>query len=169
MGACLKHSKSMLVLWDPSHAQQLQCTFELATFLKCHEGEKVHLDIRPTMLAPFFLVNLIGNVLIAAAQILVPFDHDWTIFVVAACFAPYFISSGWLLMRYFASVQALKDAPSFFSKLSSQQLLKPKAKCCRFGRRISWLSLGSMRPRFRCNVTGSILEAKCFFFFPHPC
>ena len=44
-----------------SHAQQLQAIFELATFLKCHEGEKVHLDIRPTMLAPFLLVNLAGG------------------------------------------------------------------------------------------------------------
>eukprot|EP00438_Fugacium_kawagutii_P034386 Skav204891 [mRNA] locus=scaffold2602:423838:431561:+ [translate_table: standard] len=109
MGACLKHSKSMLVLWDQSHSQQLSPVFELATFLKCHEGEKVHVDIRPTMLAPFFLVNLLGNTLIAVAQILVPFNHDWTIFVVAACFAPYFIASGCLLLRYFQSVQGLKD------------------------------------------------------------
>lgn len=115
IGACLKHSKSMLVLWDPSHAQQLQAIFELATFLKCHEGEKVHLDIRPTMLAPFLLVNLAGNVLIAVAQILVPFDHNWSIFLVAACFAPYFLACGCLLRSYFASIQGLKDQLGFFS------------------------------------------------------
>lgn len=115
IGACLKHSKSMLVLWDPSHAQQLQAIFELATFLKCHEGEKVHLDIRPTMLAPFLLLNLAGNVLIGVAQILVPFDHNWSIFLVAASFAPYFLACGCLLRSYFASVQGLKDQLGFFS------------------------------------------------------
>lgn len=134
---------SILDLWNTrkavtffrSHAQQLQAIFELATFLKCHEGEKVHLDIRPTMLAPFLLVNLAGgasliqtpkspwgiakwpvdlknlpgNVLIAVAQILVPFDHNWSIFLVAACFAPYFLACGCLLRSYFASIQGLKD------------------------------------------------------------
>ena len=114
MGACLKHSKSLLVLWEKSYAQQLISIFELATFLKCHEGEKTHLDIRPTMLAPFFLVNFFGSAFIALAQIFVPFDHDWTIFVVAACFTPYFMACGWLLNRYFASVQGLKD--SLFGK-----------------------------------------------------
>ena len=50
-----------------------------------------------------------GNVLIAVAQILVPFDHNWSIFLVAACFAPYFVACGCLLRSYFASVQYLKD------------------------------------------------------------
>ena len=145
MGACLKHSKSLLVLWEKSYAQQLISIFELATFLKCHEGEKTHLDIRPTMLAPFFLVNFFGSAFIALAQIFVPFDHDWTIFVVAACFTPYFMACGWLLLRYFASVQGLKDQLNHFGVDDAV------CPCCLCGHRVPGTVAGAENSTCQCD------------------
>ena len=54
MGAFLKKSKSMLVLWDPTFVQRLWCMFELAAFLKSHEDEKHkhRLSVRPIFLGP---------------------------------------------------------------------------------------------------------------------
>ncbi|CAK9037153.1 Uncharacterized protein SCF082_LOCUS22032 [Durusdinium trenchii] len=39
LGAILKSSSSMLVIWDESYVERLWCLFELAAFLKAHEEE----------------------------------------------------------------------------------------------------------------------------------
>ncbi|CAJ1408424.1 unnamed protein product [Effrenium voratum] len=36
LAALLKHSRSLLVCWDPSYMLRMWCTVELAVFLKCH-------------------------------------------------------------------------------------------------------------------------------------
>ncbi|CAK9044822.1 unnamed protein product [Durusdinium trenchii] len=126
---CLRSCKSMLLLWDLSYAESLLPIFEVAGFLRLHEGEKIHLDIRPTMLAPFFLVNILGNTAIAFVTLYVTFDHDWKLFVVIACFIPYFIACGLLLLFYFASVQSLKEQLNLFSVDSVH------CQCCGHGHR----------------------------------
>ncbi|CAE7234440.1 unnamed protein product [Symbiodinium microadriaticum] len=51
LGAILKSSDSMLVLWDPSWALRLWCVFELAAFIRSRpEGSKPHVVLRPTIL-----------------------------------------------------------------------------------------------------------------------
>ncbi|OLQ07433.1 hypothetical protein AK812_SmicGene9179 [Symbiodinium microadriaticum] len=51
LGAFLKCSDSMLVLWDPSYVGRLWCIFELAGFLHSRQrGMKPQLMIRPTVL-----------------------------------------------------------------------------------------------------------------------
>ncbi|CAE7533111.1 unnamed protein product, partial [Symbiodinium sp. CCMP2456] len=51
LGAMLKSSDSMLVLWDPSWARRLWCVFELAAFIRSRpEGSKPHVVLRPTIL-----------------------------------------------------------------------------------------------------------------------
>eukprot|EP00913_Durusdinium_trenchii_P011676 g10965.t1 len=49
----------------------------------------------------------------AFVTLYVTFDHDWKLFVVIACFIPYFIACGLLLLFYFASVQSLKEQNLF--------------------------------------------------------
>ncbi|CAE7655663.1 unnamed protein product [Symbiodinium sp. CCMP2456] len=56
MGAFLKQSTSMLVLWDPTWVTRLWCTFEVAAFLHSRSpGCKVDLQIIPPLLGPALL------------------------------------------------------------------------------------------------------------------
>ncbi|CAE7372953.1 unnamed protein product, partial [Symbiodinium necroappetens] len=51
LGAILKCSDAMLVLWDPTWARRLWCVYELAAFIRSRSpGEKPRVNIRPTLL-----------------------------------------------------------------------------------------------------------------------
>ncbi|CAE7258352.1 unnamed protein product, partial [Symbiodinium sp. KB8] len=51
LGAILKCSDTMLVLWDPTWARRLWCVYELAAFIRSRSpGEKPRVIIRPTLL-----------------------------------------------------------------------------------------------------------------------
>ncbi|CAE7219770.1 unnamed protein product, partial [Symbiodinium sp. CCMP2456] len=73
MGAILKHSDSMLVLWDTTFASRLWCLFEMAAFLKSHEDGLEHLRIKPTYLAPCTFVIAFCVVLMMLFELTVPF------------------------------------------------------------------------------------------------
>ncbi|CAE7868990.1 hypothetical protein AK812_SmicGene27856 [Symbiodinium microadriaticum] len=68
MGAFLKQSNSMLVLWDPTWVTRLWCVFEIAAFLHSHgrDGE-AGLQLVPPLLGPAFLG---GQMLIWAATMI---------------------------------------------------------------------------------------------------
>ncbi|CAE7459543.1 unnamed protein product [Symbiodinium sp. CCMP2592] len=56
MGAFLKQSKSMLVLWDPTWVTRLWCVFEIAAFLHSHRpGGEEGLQLVPPLLGPVLL------------------------------------------------------------------------------------------------------------------
>lgn len=56
IGGFIKHSRSMLVLWDPTYVGRLWCVFELAAFLKSQEQEPGKwLRVRPTFMGPWVL------------------------------------------------------------------------------------------------------------------
>ncbi|CAE7810978.1 unnamed protein product [Symbiodinium sp. CCMP2592] len=64
MGAFLKQSKSMLVLWDPTWVSRLWCIFEIAAFLHSRSpGCKADLRIVPPLLGP----SLLGGEVLACA------------------------------------------------------------------------------------------------------
>ncbi|CAE7413391.1 Rai14 [Symbiodinium sp. CCMP2592] len=66
LGAILKSSDSMLVLWDPSWARRLWCVFELAAFLHSRPpGETPRVLIRPTILGFTILAFWFAGVLFA--------------------------------------------------------------------------------------------------------
>ncbi|CAE7600090.1 Rai14 [Symbiodinium sp. CCMP2592] len=51
LGAILKRTDTLLVLWDPSWARRLWCVYELAAFIRSRTpGEKPRIIIRPTIL-----------------------------------------------------------------------------------------------------------------------
>lgn len=53
IGAFLHQSDAMVVLWDPSYVTRLWCVFELAAYLRTHDGDnRLCLCIRPLILAP---------------------------------------------------------------------------------------------------------------------
>ncbi|CAE7447067.1 unnamed protein product [Symbiodinium microadriaticum] len=54
MGAILKRSKSMLVLWDPSYVTRLWCVFEMAAFLNAHGSAAV--KVCPPLLGTVLMI-----------------------------------------------------------------------------------------------------------------
>ena len=70
LGGFLKHSRSMLVLWDATYPTRLWTMFELAAFLKSHGGES-HLLIRPTILGPTAICGSLCISFVFMAQIIV--------------------------------------------------------------------------------------------------
>ncbi|CAE7235112.1 unnamed protein product [Symbiodinium sp. CCMP2592] len=63
MGAILKSSASMLVLWDASWVQRFWCVFELASFLRSRKVQATasqKLSIRPNLMGPVFFAGEAG-------------------------------------------------------------------------------------------------------------
>ncbi|CAE7526110.1 unnamed protein product [Symbiodinium sp. CCMP2592] len=57
LGALLKKSRTLVVVWDPSYLSRLWCVFELAAFLHGHREElQTSLIIKPTVLVPMSFI-----------------------------------------------------------------------------------------------------------------
>lgn len=64
IGAFLYHSKTMLVLWDPSYAQRLWCVFEMAAFAWAHKNDlKNRVEIRPVIFAPVYFGLMMASLI----------------------------------------------------------------------------------------------------------
>lgn len=64
IGAFLYHSKTMLVLWDPSYAQRLWCVFEMAAFAWAHRNDlKNRVEIRPVIFAPVYFGLMMASLI----------------------------------------------------------------------------------------------------------
>ncbi|CAE7510778.1 unnamed protein product [Symbiodinium sp. CCMP2592] len=64
MGAFLKASRSMLILWDATYSDRLWTMFEFAAFLTSREkGETPKVVLRPTILGPCYLVLMLTLIL----------------------------------------------------------------------------------------------------------
>ena len=125
LAGLLKHSDSMLILWDPTWTERLWCLFELAAFL-----QKKQLLIRPTLSGPlhisFFLVSFAGMIPIN----MVPIDVSEPILMLAN-------AGGVVLCASVASYVAMSTLRSYFRDLDTmkQQLLgvsfdTSRASCC---------------------------------------
>ncbi|CAK9051077.1 unnamed protein product [Durusdinium trenchii] len=75
IGAFLKNSQSMLVLWDVTYVERLWCMFELAAFLKSCEGGRVKLDIKPTILGPMTILCFVCMFVLLLVQIPSTWDN----------------------------------------------------------------------------------------------
>ena len=65
MGAFLKASRSMLILWDATYSDRLWTMFEVAAFLRSREeGETPRVVLRPTMLGPCYLLLMLTVILV---------------------------------------------------------------------------------------------------------
>ena len=130
LAGLLKHSDSMLVLWDPTWTERLWCLFELAAFLQSKKDQKKQLLIRPTFLGPmhisFFLVSFAGMI----PLIMVPIDVSQPILMLA-------VAGGVVLCASVASYLATSTLRSYFRDLDimKQQLLdvsfdSSRSSCC---------------------------------------
>ena len=67
LGAFLRYSDAMLVLWDPTFMDRLWCLLELAAFLHSRKaGSKIRLNIRPTLLGPLLQITVFSLILFNA-------------------------------------------------------------------------------------------------------
>ncbi|CAJ1449959.1 unnamed protein product, partial [Effrenium voratum] len=125
IGAFLKNSDTMLVLWDPSYVERLWCVFELAAFLQSQEQSVNRLAIRPTFMGPIALAGCISLVLINAQQIFVPFADRMTGNLVywLVCMV-LFTLAGQVLRSYYRSVETMKR------QLAKFRFEETKSHCC---------------------------------------
>ncbi|CAJ1367846.1 unnamed protein product [Effrenium voratum] len=128
IGAFLKNSDTMLVLWDPSYVERLWCVFELAAFLQSHEQSVNRLAIRPTCMGPIALAGSISYMLINVMQISVPFSDRmtgnlvyWLVIMVL------FTLAGQVLRSYYRSVETMKKQ---LAKFRFEERPSPTAAPC---------------------------------------
>eukprot|EP00439_Symbiodinium_sp_Y106_P033545 s1400_g4.t1 len=63
LGAIIKSSEQLVVLWDWSYAQRLWCIFEMAAFLHTHKGQE-RVRIQPIIFGPLLLSTSLSFVLL---------------------------------------------------------------------------------------------------------
>eukprot|EP00931_Biecheleriopsis_adriatica_P002846 TRINITY_DN1039_c0_g1_i1.p1 TRINITY_DN1039_c0_g1~~TRINITY_DN1039_c0_g1_i1.p1 ORF type:complete len:757 (-),score=129.93 TRINITY_DN1039_c0_g1_i1:36-2306(-) len=121
IGAFLYHSRTMLVLWDPSYVKRLWCVFEMAAFAWAHRHDlKNRVEIKPVIFAPVYfglmLTTTINSALISFfPKILTPTFALWplTEFLVC-CLGVHFLRS------FHRDMAILRENLSKFKVLNSE-------------------------------------------------
>lgn len=100
MGAFLKRSRKLVVVWDPSYLSRAWCIFELAAFLHSHrDTAKANLVVKPTSIAPATFVIQIGGVLLLLFELVLPAND--TVFVARIVYAVIWNLAIFLVLRRF--------------------------------------------------------------------
>ncbi|CAE7639112.1 unnamed protein product [Symbiodinium sp. CCMP2592] len=155
MGAFLKQSDSMLVLWDPSWVARLWCVFEIAAFLHSRaKGSKAVLQIIPPLLGPALLG---GEILFCLACIVYAYsetalasseDSKFSAAIHLAFFGvlgipcSFFVSHS--LRGYARSVETLKEQLSEFKAAGT------RSACCEQGHEGEAVVLCDREILFQC-------------------
>ncbi|CAE7410120.1 unnamed protein product [Symbiodinium sp. CCMP2456] len=133
MGAFLKASRSMLILWDATYSDRLWTMFEVAAFLHSREkGETPKVVLRPTILGPCYLVLTLTLILVLTIGDNVACDLSassryvvWAFqFLICCCGLSVNIAA---FRAYFRSVSDSQE------KLASWRLADVKCACCDTG------------------------------------
>ncbi|CAE7035316.1 unnamed protein product [Symbiodinium sp. CCMP2592] len=127
LGAWLKRSKSLLVLWDPSFTLRLWCAFEFGAFLYSHPK-----DAKLTVVPPLQGAICLGSQLtVAAALALSHMGKDLEMLknvILAVVFFPCAILLTHGLRAYWRSIEVMKHQAAVFS------FEKAQCDCCERGR-----------------------------------
>ncbi|CAE7339899.1 GPI10 [Symbiodinium natans] len=125
IGGFLKHSESMLVLFDPTYTTRLWTIFELAAFLKAH-GDVAHaLIIRPTFLATAAVGVFVFLALIAICIMIASYaEMRQTLLVLVFVEYLIFACGGHWLRGYFQQVDEC------FERLQNFSLKEANSHCC---------------------------------------
>ncbi|CAE7198456.1 unnamed protein product [Symbiodinium natans] len=127
IGAIMKKSRSLLVLWDQTYVERLWCIFELAAFLKGHESEEAEIVVRPTFLAPWTCYLFASWCVFSSFDLLVPYVSmipviiKFVLIVPASCFL-----TG-MFCRYYRAIQHMQD------QLRGFRAEDAKCLCCSLG------------------------------------
>ena len=134
LGASLKHSNSMLILWDHTWGQRLWCIFELAAYLKCHGDERNQNESlestssrrwtwrrrsttfeveRSLMILPVFWGRYVqriflGCCLFMMSAVFISYDFAiWRMLIYAAILLVVVVLAHWGVVGYFRELDAL--------------------------------------------------------------
>ena len=100
IGAFLKNSKTLFLMWDATVCQRLWCMFELAAFLRSRENTDVaSLVVRPTMLGPCACSLAAGMSVTMGIMYVI----DWNDLMLAVL-----VFSGWALFGFSITVAAFR-------------------------------------------------------------
>lgn len=130
IGAFLKSSDSMLVLWDATFCDRLWCMFEIAAFARSRsEGSKPKLLIRPTELTICHISQAATVLLVTIVSDFVPLSGDggfmWALQAVnALIFGATFYANMAIYRGCFRSMEADGE------KLARFSLASVKSSCC---------------------------------------
>jgi len=129
MGAFLKRSRKLVVVWDPSYLSRAWCIFELAAFLHSHrDSAKASLVVKPTSIAPATFLIHIGGVLLLLFEIVLPAND--IVFVVRIVYMfMWNVVIFFLLRRFWRDVVIAEDQ---FRNFRWQDT---KCHCCSKGHR----------------------------------
>ena len=123
LGACLKHSKKIMILWDETFCQRLWCIFELAAFLKTHENTE--LLAQPLDLTDFLFWKFILNTLVWGCGLVVPYSTNLSANILPVCvFIFGTCAQCWLvtinLIRFSRGAEAIQKQLSSFTFAGAQ-------------------------------------------------
>jgi len=100
LGAFLKRSRTLLVLWDHTYCRRLWCLFEIAAFLKSHEeSTAARMLVRPTYLGPCAFSLALGMLLTMGIMHLI----NWNNLLLAVM-----IFAGWGFFGFTMAVHAFR-------------------------------------------------------------
>lgn len=126
MAGILKQSQRLLVIWDPTYVQRFWCVFELAAFLKSHNGPE-EVRIRPALLGPFaFVITCSLLVLTLEVSILTAYD-------IRGLDATLCTGLAVLLVMYCAASECrsyFRSLEIFGQQMTNLQLDKTACWCC---------------------------------------
>lgn len=125
IGGFLRHSESMLVLFDKTYPTRLWTIFELAAFLRSHEDATERLIIRPIFLGPAVVFLFLALACFMMGALLVG-DEDVTRlypFLTALAFL-IFVFGGHILRSYF------REIDECHRRLKSFTLREVSSHCC---------------------------------------
>lgn len=124
LGAILKKSRTLVVVWDPSYLSRLWCVFELAAFLHAHrEDAQTSLVIKPTVLVPMTFLMALTTAIILLFETCLP-DTDEVAFLRILLFVLSQFPNIWLIQRLWRIVM---EAEKQFGTFSFQ---KVTCYCC---------------------------------------
>ncbi|CAJ1460016.1 unnamed protein product [Effrenium voratum] len=122
IGACLKRSEKLMIIWDSSYCYRLWCIFELAAFLRTHETPDML--VQPLSVAVLSLLSFMTNVVFCYTSIFLPWDSEITLFGVVLGLCAF----GWLastvLLNFTTSVEVMQK------QLQNFQIADTTCSCC---------------------------------------
>ncbi|CAE7224438.1 rpl22 [Symbiodinium natans] len=120
MGAFVKCSDVLLVLWDSTYTRRLWCVFEMAAFMHSHpDFSRANIVIRPTILGPCLISLTVALSCCLHAVGLIPraaLNHEDAIIwpIMFLCLIVVFYLSVAALRAYYRSVETLQREMSQF-------------------------------------------------------
>eukprot|EP00440_Ansanella_granifera_P042727 gb/GFBE01046324.1/.p1 GENE.gb/GFBE01046324.1/~~gb/GFBE01046324.1/.p1 ORF type:complete len:677 (+),score=111.66 gb/GFBE01046324.1/:1-2031(+) len=131
IGAFLYHSRTMLVLWDPSYAERLWCVFEMAAFAWAHRNDlKNRVEIRPVIFAPVFFGLMLTCTINWGLIIYMPKTLTFSVTVWPAVESLICVLGAHFLRRFHRDMNMLRKHLTEFQVANSQ------CYCCSVGHKL---------------------------------